>query len=64
MKVCGLRGHGFRGCGVRLNGLKEIEIKGELARPNFYSLCSTTITPMRPSRTVFNHGCSDSKIVT
>ena len=29
-----------------------------------YSLCKTTMTPISPSNTVFNQGCSDSNIVT
>ena len=29
-----------------------------------YSLCNTANNPMMPSITVFNHGCSDSMIVT
>lgn len=29
-----------------------------------YSLCNTTIAPIIPSMTVFNHGCSLSMIVT
>lgn len=35
-----------------------------LILPLPHSLCNTTIAPISPSITVFNHGCSDNKIVT
>ena len=45
------------------DALLEYNLDSQIVRM-FYSLCRTTITPIRPRSTVFNHGCSDSSIVT